>query len=760
MRVHKMLVPFFVLCVLLSGCQQDADIFEPQATEEYSAGIFSREKIGEELGTAYVIALDQSNSMLSVVQERNSAAQALINSLPGNSQATVFFFNTQCEETFHDLLPMASVDMRKKLIDEVNSHNTTTGGTDLGEMMGTALALLKDQDENLFEHLVVFVVTDGRSDGANGLAERRDSEFFRLCEENRDRVDTYVVYISTEEVPDSLSNGLKTEPVTLGNAEATPIDECRSQLTVWQKEEGGKILSIPDIGQLEAALLNFLYSDADAIFNRSITQNTTVSFPVYPLCAQELTIALTNHVPVRGTLSALKANGSGADLLENVVMDADASAITLSSEEGLEAGVYTMEIVTDEPFSLVISCKYRYQVQYSFRGVDTPGELPADVPLTLHMRLLKPDDSPIKDADSIALSARMYINGESCSVQNGEEIRLPQTDAKGGLELCPIVSYGGVEEELPGFWHLRPADTPPILTEKSFWLWSLSPNPNRILVCSAQDIVQDRETLIQDLLFSTQSDSAVIELADDGSIYLTAWGETSLTPWRKQILLVNVEDGAGQMDSARWEVTIVWTIPFIFGVAVLVILIPVAVFLRKKKKRQQREQLAKLRQAQLTAAQLQKAYAEETTLDEGPIQAGLRWKIEMNGEIYIGGLGLSDETGQRRKGCDLRKVQTYVLSDKKLTPCPNPLPFGLWKYSRTHGWTELILENTPDTVIGCGDTRLTRTIISREKGGNNLCAYGVNSSLPFREITLELPDMDIRAVFQLEYYTNNIPFYN
>lgn len=767
MRMCKRIIPFLVLCVLLSGCQEAANLFEPQESEEYSSPIFSRETMGEELGTGYVIALDQSNSMKNVVPERNSAAEALINSLPGNSQAAVLFFDTECEEPDDekppkDMLPMADAGKRKILTDQVKAHDkATTGGTDLGEMMEGVLKLINEQDENLFKRFKVFVVTDGWSDGRSSTA--RDKRFFELCQNSRDKVDTYVVYINTNQKMDALETlcgGLVTEPVVLESTETGPVNECRNQLTTWQEDETGKVLTIYNINHLEMALLNLLYSDADAIFTRSIMQNTTISFPIYPLCARELTIALTNGTPVEGTLSGLKLNGGGADLLKDVTISANPSVVTLFSEEGLEEGTYTLDIAADQPVTLVISCKYGYQVQYCFEGVDTPSEPPPDIPLTFHMRLLKPDGSVIKSPRSVTLSARIHKDGELREIQNDEVIQLTQQDTKEKLELFPVVSYGGVTEELSESWQLTPTDTPPVLTQKIFRFWNSLPNPKRTWLCSVQDVAEDQETPAENLVFSLQSGSGEVEVSEDGSIYFTPLEKLDLMHWHNtQTLKVSVEDAAGQQSTAQWEITMIWVVPIIFMVIAAGILVVVFIVLSSKIRQKQREQQVRDREERLAARQRRKTYAEEVDLDTGPVRAGLRWKIEANGETYIGGLGLYDAKGQlRKKGCDLKAVQAYVLTGEELKSCPNPLPFGLWKYSKTRNQMELMLEKTPDAVISCSDDEPADTIESEEEGGNMLWSYGVDRELPFREVVLELPGM--RAVFQLEYYADQTPFYN
>lgn len=756
---RKILAPFLVFCLLLPGCQIAELSSQPQSAEHYSTAVSSLKHDQRGRQSEYVIALDQSGSMKGSEAERNAAAIALINSLPEESWATVFFFTDQIEDETPNMLSMADSSQREQLIETVKQHETAVGSTDLGGMMETALSLFSDRDKGSSRRQTVFVITDGMSYGANGLAESRNEEFFRLCQENRDKVETYVVYISENDLPESLSKGLRTQPIGLDSQDGDTVDECRSRLTVWEEGEAAKILSIPNTAYLETALMNLRFAEADAIYNRNARQDTTISFPVYPLHAQEITIALSAGASVLDTIQSIKVNG-GKNLLETAMINEDLSTLTLSSETGLKEGLCTVDVSTQSPVSFVIACQYGYQIQYGFAGADTPQKPPVNVPLTFYMRLTGPDGSPLEASDSVMLYALMRQGGpdgdwQEKVIRNGEEIQLTQLQEDGVLELLPAISYGDVEETGFSPWPLVPTDYSPVLSGKTDW-YKLVSREGRILLGRADEIVTERETPLEDLTFTSDFDSFKI-IYEAPNLYLLPAQKLEWALWNTVEIEVSVQDSAGQRDTARWTVNMIQFMPLlmiILGALSLGVFVTAVRNLRKKNK------LAKLRAEQdkkRTAAARRNAYAGEVSIGDTAVRAGIRWKIIKDEKTYIGGLGLTAEDGSARTGCQLHKARSYTWDGSGLRSVENPLPFGIWKYSESQKHMELILRITPDTKIGKADKQMTRKIPGESEEAPGLCGFGVSRDIPFHEICIETHELS--AVFQLEYYTDQNPLY-
>jgi len=738
------------LCLLLPGCQAEEDAVPVIFPENYSGWLSSSAPGEEYRESQYLIALDRSFSMDGSILERNAAAVALVNSLPEDSKATAFFFSTSFEEV-SDMLPLS--ERREQLTDAIKCRTTANGGTDLGGMMQKALSLFTDLGKDRTIHHVLFVVTDGESDGEGGLSDRRDQKFFQLCEKNRDTVDTYIVYVSDKKTPESLCNGLHTTPITLtDNAEGTDsMDLCRSRLSVWDENEYAKIISIPDAGQLETALLNLRLADADAIYNRTLDHDMTVSFPVFPLHAQEITVALSGGADIGSTITTLR-NEEDTDLLQSAAIAPNASLLTLSNEDDLKPGLYTMDISASEPVSLIIACKYSYQVQFGFTGTDEPEKPPANMPSIFHMRLSTPDGKILEDSEYVAVSADIYKNGAYWrTLSSGEAVNLPLTDGK--LSLSPVVSYGGVKEVLPGTWEVQPTDLPPALSDGSFLLWTLSRRPEQMSLCDANKVVSDRETLLKNLHFSFQPGGFTGEVAENGRLCLNMEDEIRLDLWNTWPLSVSVEDGAGQKAEAQWSLTVIWFTPVLVLLAALLALFVVLAFLwtRKVKKKRAND---RQREIEVQMARIVKdKYIQDIALNNHFIRAGLSWKIEKDGEIYIGGLGLTNPSGEPQRSHSLPQTQSFSLRKEK---CPTPFPFGIWKYDEKRGCTVLILKTTSDLQYQVKECKLVFPA-GYEYDGGRLVSFGVNQEHPHQEIIVT--ENGLRAEFYLEYYTDQEPFY-
>lgn len=646
---------FLIILIILAGCQyNNNNNTVPGAAQTvltYSDGLPSRATDPGGQITEYVIALDQSFSMDDVLEKRNKAAVALLNSLPDNSRVAALAFNTE-GKVLDYMLPMSQTGRREQVADHILATGRAGGGTDLGKMMENVIELFDGMRDSSVSRSV-FVVTDGASDGnTDSLREARDQKFFDLCEEYRDRVHIYVVFVSNHALPENLAESLHTEPITLEDS-TSPMNECRSSLTVWKDGESAKILSIPDIDQLETALLNFRCADADAIYNRSANRDTTtISFPVEQLCVQDVTVMLSGGNAVRDVVRSLQAENGGENLLDSAETGPVPSMMTLHSDAGLTPGLYTMDITADSPLSIVIACTYSYQIQYGFVGAENPLEPPANRPLVLQMQLLGADGSPLELTDSVKPFI-MIMGDETSRVYNGQEVTLPPLNDGEHRRVYPGITYAGLSETLSSSREITPADEPPPADEAA-----------------------ERE----------------------GSIITSP---------------------------------LIW----ITGIVVLIILIILIIIARicTRKRR-----------------------GPEIRLDEGPVQASIRWKIEMDQKTYIGGCGLFSKA-VRRQGCDLAKWPVYVYSREEGTvvQTDSPLTFALWRYSGENKCTELILEDLPDAVLNTGDEPVLHRVI--KQANRTLKAFGVNKDFPYREIRQKTAAFT--AVFQLEYCSDQNIFY-
>lgn len=708
--------------------------------------------------TKYVIALDNSGSMSGVVKERNAAARALIYSLPyeENVQATVFFFTSEARAPV-DLLPMNQENERQKLLDLLDDDMEVKGGTDLGVMLEKALEKFGDGQDG---RQALFVVTDGGNDGTPSEIVEKDKNFFNLCAEARDnQVNVYIVYVSEDESLGKLEKGLKTTAITLDESSEDSI----SRLTVWREEEKAKILLIPSVDNLEAALLNLRFSDADAVFNRKIMEDGTVSFPVFSLCAQEITIAVSGG-SAKDAILSVKVDG-GEDLLSQDGGKFTNSGVTLRNQKGFPNGLYTVDVQAERPFSMVIACRYNYQLRYSFLETEDAGEPPAGLDATLHMLAVDPDGNELPADGSVSLSMNVYDLDDSGAHSLLREIRdgdtLPGSLLKADvpLELRPVVAYGGISEERSQSWTIQPTDLPPILDDKSGIKLALFSGAKGISLGKINDIVADRETPAEDILISNMGDGPALEKREDKLFLVDKDGGNWLL-WKTYHISAIATDASGQSAVKDWSVTVVAVLPIILGILGIVIAVCLVgwIYFEWQEKRDAKKRVAELKQREREAQK--QLYLKEVEADRSIfIRAGLCWTVRNseNETTHIGGLGLTDEKGQIQGGCDLSKVLVYCLDETGgVTDCPNPLEFGRWRYSETHNCTELLLRASTD-VSDCGIEELKRVIKNPEEKEGDIICFGVNQALPSREVQMETSQGTI--TFRLEYYTDNPPFY-
>lgn len=710
--------------------------------------------------TKYVIALDNSTSMEDVVAERNAAARALIYSLPCEKdiQATLFFFTAKTRAPL-DLLPMGQPTERQKLLDLLDDEMEALGGTNLANMLETALEKFGDGQN---ERRVLFAVTDGSNYGTSEEVAERDKAFFQLCEDNQDKVDIYIVYVSEDAVPEKLEEGLHTKAITLEE----DSEDAISRLTVWEEEETAKILLIPDFDDLEAALMNLRFSDTGAVFNRKIEESGTISFPVFPLCAQEITISLSGGASARDSVRSIKVDGE-EDLLSREGVEFTDSMITLRSQKGLPAGLYTMDVSANQPFSMVIACKYNYQFRYGFLETEDVEELPAGQDITLHMLVASPDGDELPADDSVALSMNVYCQDASGELSLLWEIQnkgtLPGELLKdgGSLELRPVVAYGGVKVEREQGWTVWSTDMPPTLKDRHFFkpVWFLGSKETSL--CKVKDVAADRETPAEDIRVSSVGEDGPLLRQEGDTLFFLGEGGGRWPFWQTYRLSATAMDASGQTALAVWSVQTVAVLPILLGIVCIVIAVILLTWMHRvrKRKREAKEQTAaKERRDRRVQEQ---AYREELKVDEEIfIRAGLCWTLrdEQGETTHIGGLGLTNEEGWLQGGCDLTEVPVYCLDEAgKVTDCENPLPFGLWRYSTSQKCTELLLPASLD-VSDCGVKELKRVVKSPpETTEGDIMCFGVNQTLPRREVRLKTDQGTF--TFRLEYYTDQPPFY-
>lgn len=461
-KKHKLVLALSILAcsALLLSQPTMAGAAAAAFPQEFSPSLsFGGESL-ENQATEYIIALDSSGSMDDSIAARNAAASALIQSLPGgNTSATAFFFSNTCETPL-GILPMDEDEARQNLATTVEKSTSTGGGTDLGLMMRTAVGLFGGEGADPSVRHILFVITDGQSDGENGLAEIRDQEFFSLCQAYRDTVCTYVIYISDDVLPDSLCRGLRTEPITLEDNNPDTLAACAERLASQEPGELAKVLSISNFDLLETALLLCL-STGDDVFCRVVDQDAVIDFEIPPFCIQTLTIALSGGVSVREALSGLKQEGSETDLLDIAEIGAAPSIAAIHSEGGLPPGRYTMSVKTDTPLSIVVSYQCNFQIQYGLDGLDQPLSPPAGTQTTLHMRLLDPNGMPLESFGSLELSMNIYRkleNGTSewyALVKNGGTFSAAGLEEAEQLQFYPVVSYSGKQVELDKSWDIQ-----------------------------------------------------------------------------------------------------------------------------------------------------------------------------------------------------------------------------------------------------------------------------------------------------------------
>lgn len=768
MKKQRSLTPFFLgrlfcliclssLLVLISFCLITKLMKDKNLPQIYAEPLSLGETISDQI-TKYVIALDNSTSMEDVVKERNAAARALIHSLPYEKDvlATMFFFTTKTRAPL-DLLPMDQLAERQKLLDLLDDEMQAQGGTNLAEMMETAL---KKFGNGQNERQVLFVVTDGSNDGTLEEIMAKDEKFFALCDQSQGKVDIYIVYVSEEDVPEKLENGLHTKTITLEEDSEDTI----SQLTVWEEEEMAKILSIPNINDLETALMNLRFSDSDAVFNRRVEENGTVSFPVFPLCAKEITISVSGGGFARDTILSVKAGGK-EDLLGRDGVEFTNSRVTLRSQKGLPAGLYTVEVSAKQPFSMVIACKYDYQFRYGFSETENVKDPPAGLDATIYMLLVDSNGNELLTNDSVTLSMNVYDSNASgeCGllreIPNRGTIPGDLLRAGASLELRPVVTYGGIKVEGEQGWTVRPTDLPPTLKDKRFFKVMFLPGAKEISLGKIKDVASDRETPAEDiLLFITGKDGP--QLRQEGDAIFLVDENSGVWPfWKTYHLNVTASDTFKQTALADWSVTTVAVLPILLGIVCVVISVRLLFWMhhrRKTKREVEKLEAEKIRKDRMDQEQL---YQTELKVDRTFIRAGLCWTLQdKQGETtHIGGLGLTDEKGRLQGGCDLSKTQVYCLDkEDQVTDCQNPLSFGLWRYSKTYKCTELLLEASLN-ISDCGIGELKRLIKGPPGTEGDIICFGVNQTLPYREVQLETSEGTF--TFRLEYYTDYPPFY-
>ena len=389
----------------------------------------------------------------------------------------------------------------------------------------------------------------------------KDKKFFELCAQARDKVDIYIVYIPEDDSLDKLEKGLHTKKITLDE----DSEDAVSRLTVWEEAESAKILSIPDIDNLDAALLNLSFSDADAVFNRRIEESGTVSFPIYSLCAQEITIAVSGGGSAEDDIRSVKVGGEG-DLLRQDRVEFNGSMVTLRNREGLPAGLYTVEVSAEKPYSMVIACRYNYQIRYDLSETENREEPPAGLDAALQMLAVDPEGNELPADDSVALSMNVYGRDASGGYELLREVRngdtFPGELLKAGvpLELRPVVAYGGIRQEKTRGWTIRPTDLPPTLKDRSIVKWMWLPGAEEIPLGKISDLAADRETPAEDILVSGVGESLTLNKEGD-TILLVNEDAGDWIFWKIYQFGVEAEDASGQTAAAEWTVVALAGLP-------------------------------------------------------------------------------------------------------------------------------------------------------------------------------------------------------
>lgn len=427
--------------------------------------------------TEYVLAFDNSGSMSDSLEKRNAAMNAIIRGLPRDrTHVTAFPFSGKSQGGLQDILPMSEEKFRKIIESVVEKSGDAKGGTNLGLMMEMAIGRFSDQSLDNSKRHILYVITDGWSDGdTEEIAKARDQKFFSMCEEYREKVDVYVILVSEDgEVLQNLCTGLNTQQVELSDSSTNTLLSSKNQLIEWEdgddgrRKEYAKVLSIPDLDMLETALLLLQYAntDMDSVFFRTAEENTVVSFPIPALCTQKLTIALSGGASVKETLSDLKWENGKTDLLQDAVIGDDPSVVTIYDADGLQPGLYTMKIKTDTKLSAVFSYQNNYMVRYALKNLDNPVLPPAGSEAVLQMQLLRPDGTPLAENAAVALSMRVEcLEGANpadtyCELNNQEQLSFANLGVGDRLRFYPVVICSGVREKIDSFWDVQLSEPP------------------------------------------------------------------------------------------------------------------------------------------------------------------------------------------------------------------------------------------------------------------------------------------------------------
>lgn len=427
--------------------------------------------------TEYVLAFDNSGSMSDSLEKRNAAMNAIIRGLPHDrTHVTAFPFSGNSQGGLQDILPMSEEKFRKIIESVVEESGDAKGGTNLGLMMEMAIGRFSDQSLDNSKRHILYVITDGWSDGdTEEIAKARDQKFFSMCEEYREKVDVYVIFVSEDgEVLQNLCMGLNTQPVGLSDSSTSTLLSSKNQLIEWEdgddgrRKEYAKVLSIPDLEMLETALLLLQYAntDVDSVFFRTAEEDTVVSFPIPPLCTQKLTIALSGGASAKETLSDLEWENGKTDLLQDAVVGDDPSVVTIYDADGLQPGLYTMKIKTDTKLSAVFSYQNNYMVRYALENLDNPVLPPAGSEAALQMQLLRPDGTPLAEDAAVALSMRVErLEGDDtadtyCELNDQEQLSFASLGVGDRLRFYPVVICSGVGEKIDDFWDVQLSEPP------------------------------------------------------------------------------------------------------------------------------------------------------------------------------------------------------------------------------------------------------------------------------------------------------------
>ncbi len=654
--------------------------------------------------TEYVLAYDNSGSMSDSLEKRNVAIQAIIRSLPyEGSHATAFPFSNESSETLQDILPMSEDELRETIEGVVQGSGDAKGGTDLGLMMDLAIGRFSDLGQDSSMRHVLFIITDGWSDGADGIAKARDEKFFSMCKDNREKVDIYVIYVSENRtILQNLATELHTQPIELADNNADTLNVNRNRLVEWEvgsngtRKEYAKILSIPDLDLLETALLLLQYAntDADSVFYRTAEKDAIVSFRIPALCTQELTIALSDGASVQETLCDLKWEGNNAlDLLKTAVTGDNPSVVTIRKEDGLPAGLYTMKIKTETKLSVVFSYQNNFKVQFGLENIDNPMMPPAGIETALQMRLLRPDDTPMQEEDSVVLSMRVeYLEEDEpakpcCELNNREKITFKSLKEGAQLRFHPEIICSGIREKLDGFWDVQPSEPP-------------ESKPQNFL-CKFAHWCQN-STHLHNILSGLPEPDPFIDILDRSIPML-------------RLLLGVLTAVVFFMWFYTWKSFIDTKIA----------------------ERQHREE----------------QWQKEIQLTDDFVGAGICWKITEEGWIrkksYVGSLGPKDDNGRFRQGCDLSKTFVCCMENSKLVKRRNPLKFCRWRYSPERHRTELVLMVDNQTIIKYEENNLLYYEISKPSGSKLKC-FGVDEEHPSGIV--EIKTRTLEGKFHLKNY--------